>query len=163
MTRDIPFLERDDYMQNGQMKYEVFCPLTETVSRKKLGKGSVKKRRTVEVEEGAEPEPTPGPTEHSALYYQYCPELHKMVAYMWRLDGAYPNIHQGHKIMDPLAPDSQPKWATNGRTLTPYFGWWTFHAWEKVFCSVFVKIMGTIVIIKDEADVDELDQVEVMV
>ena len=142
MTKDIPFLERDDYMLNGVMKYEIFCPLTDAIKRRKLGKARPPRKAgatgTGVVIEVVEPEPEPLATEHSALYYQYCPELHKMVAYMRRLDGAYPNTHQGHKIMDPLAPDSQPKWATNGRTLTPYFGWWTFHAWEKVFCSVFV-------------------------
>ena len=86
-----------------------------------------------------------------------------MVAYMRRLDGAYPNTSRGHKVMDPLAPDGQQKWALNGRTLTPYFSWWAFHAWEKVFCPIFVKIMGTMVIINDEEDVDALDQMEVMV
>ena len=42
MTQDIPFLQRADYMQNGVMKYEVFCPLTEG-AKKKVGKGWVQK------------------------------------------------------------------------------------------------------------------------
>ena len=37
MTQDIAFLERADYMQNGVMKYEVFCPLTEGAKKKKSG------------------------------------------------------------------------------------------------------------------------------
>ena len=65
--------------------------------------------------------------------------------------------------MDPLAPDGQPKWATNGRTLTPYFGWWAFYVWEKVFYPVLVKIMGTIILVNDEDDVDALCEAEVMV
>jgi hypothetical protein len=166
MTQDIAFLERADYMQNGRMKYDVFCPVTDTVSKKKkLGNGGTKKRRTgqVEVEEGGEAEPTPAPTDHSALYHQYCPELHKMVAYMRRLDGAYPDTHKGQKIMDPLAPDGLPKWGLNGRSATPLFGWWAYLAYEKALCPVFAKVMGTIVIIKDEDDVEQLDQLEVMV
>ena len=164
MSKDIPFLQRDDYMQHGQMKFHVFCPLTDTVCKKKK-LGGTKKRRSGEgeVEEGDEAVPTPTSTEHSALYHQYCPELHKMVAYMRRLDGAYPDTHKGQKIMDPLAPDGLPKWGLNGRSATPLFGWWAYLAYEKALCPVFAKVMGTIVIIKDEDDVEQLDQLEVMV
>ncbi len=49
--RDIPFLQLDDYMLNGQMKYEVFCPLTDTTNRKKLGKARAKKRTALTGEE----------------------------------------------------------------------------------------------------------------
>ena len=164
MSKDIPFLQRDDYMQHGQMKFHVFCPLTDTVCKKKK-LGGTKKRRSGEgeVEEGDEAVPTPTPTEHSALYHHYCPELHKMVGYMRRLDGAYPNTSRGHKVMDPLAPDGQPKWATNGSKLTPLFGWWAYYGWEKVFYPVLVKVMGPIVLINDEEDVDALCEADVMV
>ena len=87
----------------------------------------------------------------------------KMVGYMRRLDGAYPNTSRGHKVMDPLAPDGQPKWATNGSKLTPLFGWWAYYAWEKVFYPVLVKVMGPIVLINDEKDVDALCEADVMV
>jgi hypothetical protein len=163
MTQDIAFLERADYMQNGVMKYEVFCPLTEGAKKKKSGKAASKKATTGEEGDGDEPPEPPAPKQVSALQYQYCPELHKMVGYMRRLDGAYPNTSRGHKVMDPLAPDGQPKWATNGSKLTPLFGWWAYYAWEKVFYPVLVKVMGSIVLINDEEDVDALCEAEVMV
>ena len=134
MTQDIAFLERADYMQNGVMKYEVFCPLIEGAIKKKSGKAGPKKAGATTGEEGADQDPPepPAPKQLSALHHQYCPELHKMVGYMRRLDGAYPNTSRGFKVMDPLAPDGEPKLAVEGRR-TPYFGWWAFYAWEK--CS----------------------------
>ena len=161
MKQDIPFLERADYMQNGVKKYDVFCPLTEGIQKKQLGKPRSKRPQA---EQGADPEPEPEPSakQVSALYQQYCPELHKMIGYMRRLDGAYPNTSRGFKVMDPLAPDGEPKLAVEGRR-TPYFGWWAFYAWEEVFYPVFVKIMGSIVLVNDEEDVDALCEAEVMV
>ena len=73
MTKDIPFLERDDYMLNGVMKYELFCPLTDAINRRKLGKARPPRKAGatgtgVGAEEVVEPEPKPLATEHSALY-----------------------------------------------------------------------------------------------
>ncbi len=79
MTQDIPFLERNDYMHNGPMKYEVLCPLTETAQKKKIGKAALR----IPSKKDAKPLPK----QSSALLYQYCQELHKMIGYMWRLDG----------------------------------------------------------------------------
>lgn len=157
MTADIPFLERSDYMSVGVRKFEVFCPLTETDRKKKSKSGTP---RRVSGDDGADIEPET--KERSALAVQYCPKLHKMIGYMRRLDGAYPNTSKGLRIMDPLAPDGEPKWATGGRT-NPLFGWWTFYAWRHVFFPIFEKVMGPIVNVNEAADVDRLLEVEVMV
>jgi hypothetical protein len=85
-----------------------------------------------------------------------------MIGYMRRLDGTYLNTSKGLKIMDPLAPDGVPKWATSGWT-TPLFGWWMLYAWRQVFFPVLEKVMGSIVLVIDDADVDRLLAVELMV
>ena len=157
MTADIPFLERSDYMSVGVRKFEVFCPLTKTDRKRKSKSGTP---RRVSGDDGADIEPET--KERSALAVQYCPELHTMIGYMRRLDGAYPNTSKGLRIMDPLAPDGETKWATSGRT-TPFFGWWTFYAWRHVFFPVLEKVVGSIVNVNDDADVDRLLAVELMV
>ncbi len=57
------------------------------------------------------------------------------------LRGAYLDTSRGYKVMDPWAPDGKLKWATHGR-MNPYFGWWAFHAWVKVFYPVFAVDHG---------------------
>ncbi len=140
-------------------KFEVFCPLTETDRKKKSKSGTVTPRR-VSGEDCAYIEPET--KKRSALAVQYCLELHKMVGYIRRLDGTYPNTSRGLKIIDPLAPDGELKWAGSGWA-TPLFGWWTFHAWQHVFFPDREKVMGSIVLVNDDADVDRLLAIELMV
>jgi hypothetical protein len=85
-----------------------------------------------------------------------------MIGYMLMLDGTYPNTSKGLKTMDPLAPDGKLKWATSGRA-TPLFGWWTFYAWRHVFFPVLEKVMGSIVLVNADADVDRLLAVDLIV
>jgi hypothetical protein len=44
MEKVIPFMERDDWMENGKPKFKVFCPVTQAERKKRL---SANERRSV--------------------------------------------------------------------------------------------------------------------
>ena len=151
MTSDIPFLHRSDWMENGEPLYDTMCPVSAAERLKRL---SVSERRSLAAErregesEGNQSRPL------SALERQYDWELHQMVGYMRRLDGATKTIKQLLR-MDPLAPDGEPKHALDG-SRTPYFGWWTYVAWYNVFVPALTKSFGSVLAVSDEEDLDRL-------
>ena len=90
----------------------------------------------------------------SALYSRYDWDLHQMVAYMRRLDGATLTVRQ-HKRMDPMARIGEPKWAVEG-SRTPYFNFWFYVAWDNVFAPALGKAFGQNMRAVDIEDVDDL-------
>ena len=96
----------------------------------------------------------------SALYASYDWDLHQMVAYMRRLDGATLTVRQ-HKRMDPMARIGEPKWAVEG-SRTPYFNFWFYVAWDNVFGPALGKAFGQNMRVVDIGDVDDLVGAKVM-
>ena len=90
----------------------------------------------------------------SALSLRYDWDLHQMVAYMRRLDGATPTLRRQPR-MNPMARNGEPEWATDGNLMN-YFGYWTFVAWDNVFVPVLGKAFGQSMRVLDEENVDEL-------
>jgi hypothetical protein len=99
--------------------------------------------------------------EKSALAQQYDLDLHQMVGYMRRLDGAYAPSPKGHKSMDPFAADGESKWKVNG-SKTPFFGFWAYYAWEHVLGVVFSSSFGSIFTVTDATSLQRLLAAEVM-
>ena len=88
-------------------------------------------------------------------------ELHQMVGYMRRLDGAYAPSSRNEKSMDPFAADGERKWKVNG-SKTPLFGFWAYYAWEHVLGVVFSSSFGSIFTVKDTRSLRRLMEAEVM-
>jgi hypothetical protein len=131
-----------------------FCPISQSTEKRRAAKA-----RTSRGVSAASP--SFSAEEKSALANQYDRELHQMVAYMRRLDGAYPPNSRGRKSMDPFAPDRAGKWATNG-SRTPLFGFWTYYAWEHVLGVVFSSSFGSIFTVTDATSLQRLLTAEVM-
>jgi hypothetical protein len=154
MDQDIPFLNRPAWRKpnSEEGRYLVLCPLSAATEKRRASKASQ----------------TPGMSavnaisrnEKSALFHQYDLELHQMIAYMRRLDGAGKSS-KGRKCMDPFAPDGAEKWSTFGGKI-PLFGYWAYVAWENVFCPVFSKSFGQIVSVTDQRSLERLLGAEVM-
>ena len=81
-------------------------------------------------------------------------DLHQMVAYMRRLDGATQTLRR-QKRMGPMRRIGEAKWATDG-SRTSFYGYWTYIAWDNVFAPVLTKTFGQSVGVMDEEDLDEL-------
>ncbi len=149
LTADKPFMERTEWMANGVRKYTTFCPVTKKAEKAHAGKRG---------------RPVTGSEKRdaiSALELHYDAELHQMVGYMRRLDGALGKNKKGEAIMDPFAADGGSKWALDG-SKTPLFGFWTYDAWHEVFSPLFAKLWGPIMQVNKAARVDDLLAVEVM-
>jgi hypothetical protein len=150
MTEDIPFMERKDWMQHGQPKYKIFCPVSpaERLKRRPANERRNYKDAVKEGDAGRESMPL------SALAQQYDWELHQMVGYMRRLDGSTQTIKKMPR-MDPLSPDGEPKHALDG-SKTPYFGYWAYVAWYNVFVPALSKTFGPVLHVSDEEDMNTL-------
>jgi hypothetical protein len=99
--------------------------------------------------------------EKSALAQQYDMELHQMVGYMRRLDGAYAPNSRNEKSMDPFAADGAKKWKVNG-SKTPLFGFWAYYAWEHVISGLFSSAFGTIFKVTNQKSLKALLGAQVM-
>lgn len=143
-------MERKNWMQNGRPKYKIFCPVS---SAERLKRCTATQRRNSK-EAMKEGEASRESMPLSALEQQYDWELHQMVGYMRRLDGSTETIKK-MKRMDPLAPDGEAKHALDG-SKTPYFGYWTYIAWNNVFTPTLYKTFGPVVNVSDEEDMDKL-------
>jgi hypothetical protein len=150
MTEDIPFMERKDWMQHGQPKYKIFCPVSSAERFKRCTATERRNFREALKEGDASRESMP----LSALEQQYDWELHQMVGYMRRLDGSTQTIKKMPR-MDPLASDGEAKHALDG-SKTPYFGYWTYVAWYNVFIPALYKTFGPVVNVLDEEDMNKL-------
>jgi hypothetical protein len=98
--------------------------------------------------------------EKSALVHQYDLELHQMVAYMRRLDGAYPPNAKSQKCMDPFAPDGESKWCTG--STTPLFGFWAYYAWEHALSGLLSSAFGTVFNVTNQTSLKALLGAQVM-
>ena len=149
MADDQAFMYREDWLgQNGEPFCKVFCPVS-TAERVKRLRGN-DKRQFVDVAEHE----SPGSMHMSALQYRYDWDLHQMVAYMRRLDGATKTLTL-QKRMDPMERMGVAKWRTDG-SKTEFYGYWTYVAWDNVFTPILNKAFGTSVGVEDEEELDEL-------
>ena len=124
MSDDQAFMYREDWLgHDGEPIWKVFCPVSASERAKRL-RGNDKRQFVAEQDEG-------GSQSHamhaSALQYRYDWDLHQMVAYMRRLDGATLTLTR-QKRMDPMERMGVTKWRTDG-SRTAFFGYWTFTAW----------------------------------
>ncbi len=156
LAADTAFLNRPDWIKSGNEagQYLTFCPISTATEKRR----SAKSKQSPGVSADSPPFTT---EEKSALAHQYDIELHQMVAYMRRLDGAYPPNSRGQKSMDPFAPDGEKKWVTSG-SKTPLFGFWAYYAWEHVLSVVFSSSFGTIFTVTDQKSLQRLLAAEVM-
>ena len=154
MDQDIPFLNRPAWRkQNSEEgRYLVLCPLSAATEKRRASKANQTP--------GMSARSSISRNEKSALFHQYDLELHQMIAYMRRLDGACKNS-KGRKCMNPFAPDGAEKWSTFGNKI-PLFGYWAYVAWENVFCPVFSKSFGQIVSVTNQRSLERLLGAEVM-
>ena len=131
-----------------------FCPISSTTEKRR----SAKAKQTP----GVSPVSPTGVTfdEKSALVHQYDMELHQIVAYMRRLDGALPPNAKGQKSMDPFAPDGAAKWSTG--TTTPLFGFWAYYAWEHALSGLLASAFGTIFKVTNQKSLKALLEAQVM-
>ena len=158
LEAETAFLDRPDWRQPGvipfQSRYKTFCPISQATEKRRAAKARTSP--------GVSAESPPFTVEEkSALAHQYDRELHQMVAYMRRLDGAYPANSRGKKSMDPFAADGAGKWATNG-SKTPLCGFWTYYAWEHVLGVAFSHAFGAIFTVTDPRSLRRLMEAEVM-
>ena len=151
-------MARPDWRKSGvntdQCRYLTFCPLSKATEKRRASKARTSSGVSAE-------SPPFSIDEKSALAQQYDRELHQMVAYMRRLDGAYPPNSKGRKCMDPFAADGANKWATNG-SRTPLFGFWAYYAWEHVLGVAFSHAFGTIFTVTDRRSLRRLMGAKVM-
>ena len=150
MSDEKAFMEREDWLDNGEPFSKVFCPVSAAERAKRL-KGQEKRDFVAGQEEGAMES---NAMVSSALYARYDWDLHQMVGYMRRLDGATLTVRQ-HKRMDPMARIGEPKWAVEG-SRTPYFNFWFYVAWDNVFAPALGKAFGQNMRVVDIEDVDDL-------
>ena len=159
MTQDIPFMERPDWMgSDGKPKFKVYCPVTMAERNKRLTASERRRSKSSEMEIDEDAGKT---SVRSALEVQFDWALHQMTGYMRRLDGATGLTRKGHRKMDPLAADGEPKHALDG-SLTPYFGYWFYIAWYNVIIPVLGKTFGQVLNVMDKDDMDTLFGATVM-
>ncbi len=107
---DKAFMDREDWLgQDGRPFCKVFCPVSLSERSKRL-KGNERQHFAAEQDEG---ELESHATQVSALALRYDWDLHQMVAYMRRLDGATETLRRQPR-MDPMGKLGNPKWATDG-------------------------------------------------
>ena len=156
LEAETAFMDRPDWLKTGTAvsRYVTFCPISMTTEKRRPAKA----KQTP----GVSPICPTGVTadEKSALAHQYDMELHQMVAYMRRLDGALPPNSRGQKIMDPFAKDGEPKWCTG--STTPLFGFWAYYAWEHVISGLFSSAFGTIFKVTNQKSLKALLGAQVM-
>ena len=151
MADDQVFMYREDWLgQNGEPFCKVFCPVS-TAERVKRLRGNDKRQFVADTDEE---EFRSNAMQISALRYRYDWDLHQMVAYMRRLDGATKTLTL-QKRMDPMERMGVAKWRTDG-SKTSFYGYWTFVAWDNVFTPILTKSFGASVAVMDEEDLDEL-------
>jgi hypothetical protein len=151
MADDQAFMYREDWLgQNGEPFCKVFCPVSATERLKRLT-GNDKRQFVADTDEE---EFRSNAMQISALWYRYDWDLHQMVAYMRRLDGATKTLTL-QKRMDPMERMGVAKWRTDG-SKTSFYGYWTFVAWDNVFTPILTKSFGASVAVMDEEDLDEL-------
>jgi hypothetical protein len=150
MSDEKAFMEREDWLDNGEPFSKVFCPVSAAERAKRL-KGQEKRDFVAGQEEGAMES---NAMVSSALYARYDWDLHQMVGYMRRLDGATLTVRQ-QKRMDPMGRIGEAKWATGG-SKTSFYGYWTFVAWDNVFAPALGKAFGQNMRAVDIEDVDDL-------
>jgi hypothetical protein len=150
MSDEKAFMQREDWLDNGEPFSKVFCPVSAPERAKRL-KGKERKDFVDGQQEG---EMESNAMVSSALYLRYDWDLHQMVAYMRRLDGASLTVRQ-QKRMDPMARIGELKWAVEG-SRTPYFNFWFFVAWDNVFGPALTKAFGQNMRVLDIQDVDDL-------
>lgn len=159
MERAVPFMHRDDWMEDGKPKFKEYCPVTPAEKNKRR---SAIERRSVsgEFEENEAEQDSRCQTVKkagsapSALELQFDWDLHQMTGYMRRLDGEGLTKRK-LKRMDPFARDNERKFAFDG-SQTPYFGFWFYVAWYNVIVPALTKTFGPILSVVDQDDLDEL-------
>ena len=157
MADDQVFMYREDWLgQNGEPFCNVFCPVS-TAERVKRLRGNDKRQFVADTDEE---EFRSHATIISALQYRYDWDLHQMVAYMRRLDGATTTLTK-QKSMDPMERMGVAKWRTDG-SKTSFYGYWTFVAWDNVFTPILTKSFGASVAVMDEEGMDYLLNTTVM-
>ena len=153
MTEDIPFMERKDWLDtDGKPFCKTFCPVSAAERVKRLSpteRKNLSKSKASDEGEGTETTPK------SALELRYDWQLHQMVGYMRRVDGARQTLVKQLPCMNPLAANGEPKYATEG-SRTPFFGFWTYVAWYNAIVPVLQKVVGDIVMVRDEEALDVL-------
>ena len=143
MSDEKAFMEREDWLDNGEPFSKVFCPVSAAERPKRL-KGQEKRDFVAGQEEGVMES---NAMVSSALYSRYDWDLHQMVAYMRRLDGATKTLTL-QKRMDPMERLGAAKWRTDG-SKTSFYGYWTFVAWDNVFTPILTKSFGASVAVMD--------------
>ena len=156
LPADTAFLQRPAWIIPGteNSRYLTFVPISRATEKRR----GTKCRQSTQVLAASPPFSV---DEKSALAQQYDMELHQMVGYMRRLDGAYAPSSRNEKSMDPFAADGAKKWKVNGSKI-PLFGFWAYYAWEHVLGVVFSSSFGSIFTVKDTRSLRRLMEAEVM-
>ena len=144
------FMEREEWMVDGKMGFNTYCPVSEKAENASCGK----KRKAVAISVSDR-------DARSVLETHFDAELHQMTGYMRRLDGAYGKVRRGNPVMDPFAPDGAAKWDIDPDK-TDLFGFWFYEAWDNVFSAFFFSIWGPIMQVISEARLNALLGAEVM-
>ena len=152
-------MDRPDWQKpepDGGRRYQCFCPISAVTEKRRVAKSKQSSQVSAE-------SPPFSFEEQSALAHQYDLELHQMIGYMRRLDGAYAPNTKGEKCMDPFASDGESKWdVVNGSKIPPFFGFWAYYAWEHVLGVVFSSSFGSIFTVTDARGLKQLLAAEVM-
>ncbi len=146
-------MERKDWIEeNGKPFCKSFCPVSATEKSRHL-KASERKSLSKDLQDSGEEDSES--TEKSTLELRYDWQLHQMVGYMCRLDEAKKSIWTRTQCMIPLARKGQPKFITDG-SRNPFFGFWFYVGWYEVIVPVLQRMLGEVVNIKDEEELDKL-------
>ena len=118
MADDQAFMYREDWLGPDREPFcKVFCPVSATERVKRL-KGNDRRQFVAEKDEV---ELHSQAMHASALSYRYDWDLHQMVAYMRRLDGATTTLTK-QKRMEPMEKIGVAKWRTDG-SRTKFYGY----------------------------------------
>ena len=152
MPENKAFMEREEWMVEGKMGFNTYCPVSVKAEAASCGKRA-KPEAMISVSYDRDA--------RSVLETHYDAELHQMTGYMRRLDGAYGKVKGGRPVMEPFADDGAAKWDIDPDD-TALFGFWFYEAWHNVFSLFFSSIWGSIMQVISEARLDALLGAEVM-
>ena len=132
MPENKAFMEREEWMVEGKMGFNTYCPVSAKAEAASCGKRA-KPEAMISVSYDRDA--------RSVLETHYDAELHQMTGYMRRLDGAYGKVKGGRPVMEPFADDGAAKWDIDPDD-TALFGFWFYEAWHNVFSLFFSQHMG---------------------